>query len=336
VQIGFIGKRLSGKTTLFDAISSDSGQGSVQGGLINVSNVKVKDKNIYELSKIFNPKKTTYAEVNVLDYLREKDASNNTLGSNALIAKYRELDALGIVVGIINNISEIKKEVSEVFSELYLQDIVVLESKIERMKKTKHDEKELKLYEGIVKKLESNENLNINMFSKEELKILSSYGLFSLKPVIFILNVSENLISKENEIKLDKPFTLISAEIEKEITSLPMEERKSFMEEMGIKESAKDKFIAKLYETMNLISFYTVGEDEVRAWPIKKDSTALEAAGKIHSDIERGFIRAATINFTEFMKYKNENKAKEDGVVRNEGKEYVVKHGDIIHFKFNV
>lgn len=336
MKIGFIGKRLSGKTSLFDAISSDSGKGSVQGGLINVSNVKVKDENINELSKIFNPKKTTYAEVNVLDYVREKDASNNVLGSNALVAKYRELDAIGAVVGVINDLTEINSGIGEILSELYLQDIVVLESKIERMKKTKHDEKELKLYEGIVKKLESNENLSSDMFSKEDLKILSSYGLFSLKPIIFILNVSESLISKEKEVKLEKPFTVISAEIEKEIASLPMEERTSFMEEMGIKKSAKDKLISKLYETMNLISFYTVGEDEVRAWPIIKNSSALQAAGKIHSDIERGFIRAATINFTEFMKYKDENKAKEDGAVRSEGKEYVVKHGDIIHFKFNV
>ena len=129
---------------------------------------------------------------------------------------------------------------------------------------------------------------------------------------------------------------LLSAEIEKELSLLSGKEREEFLKEYGLSEALSERFVRSVYETMDLISFYTVGEDEVRAWSIPKGSSALYAAGKIHSDIERGFIRASTMSYDDFMEHGDENKAKAAGVVRSEGKEYIVKHGDIIHFKFNV
>jgi GTP-binding protein YchF len=321
---------MSGKTTLFELISGVS-----QSSLINIASVKVKDENIDNLSNIFKPKKTTYAEFNVFDYNIAQDASNSLLGSANLVSKYRELDAIAIILGVINNKEEVLPYLNEIISEMAILDTIVLEAKIERMKKTKFDKIELELYESIISKLENNETIKIDSFTKEELKMLSSFGLLCLKPKIVVINVAEDLTSEKFDIK-DFLYVVISASIEKEISTLSEEDKKSFLKDFGFYESAKDRFINKLYESMNLISFYTVGEDEVRAWAIKEGLTAVSAAGKIHSDIERGFIRAETISYSDFIKHGSEQKAKSAGVARSEGKDYIVKHGDIIHFKFNV
>ena len=195
------------------------------------------------------------------------------------------------------------------------------------------------LYEELLAKLEANQVIDRASISKDHNRLLSAFQLFALKPLMLAINVTEDVLSsgKAKEIETEKlPYMVLSAEIEKELSSLSGSERDEFLKGYGLLEPLSERFIRLVYETMDFISFYTVGEDEVRAWSITKGSNALCAAGKIHSDIERGFIRASTVHYDEFLKYGDENKAKLAGVVRSEGKEYIVKHGDIIHFKFNV
>ncbi len=338
MKVGFIGKRSSGKTTLFEAVSAlDLTQHAAS--LVNIAKVKVKDPSIDKLSEIFKPKKTTYAEVDVIDYNRSMDASDSMLGSAGLVSKYRELDALVIVFGVLDDISTIKNELTEIRSELNLLDAVILDAKIERMKKGAHDKHELSVYEDILAKIESNTVIDRKSIDKDQNRWLSAFQLFALKPIMIAVNVTEDILSsgKAKGLSLEGvPHMVLSAEIEKELSSMSGQERDAFLKEYGLDEPLSERFIRLVYETMDLISFYTVGEDEVRAWTINKGSTALVAAGKIHSDIERGFIRASTVHYDEFMKYGDEHKAKAAGVVRSEGKEYIVQHGDIIHFKFNV
>ncbi len=338
MKVGLIGKRSSGKTTLFEAVS---GVNTAQhaGGLVNIAKVRVKDPSIDKLTEIFKPKKTTYAEFDMIDYNRAMDAGDAMLGSPGLISKCRELDALVLVSGVVEDVSSIKNDVNDIRVELNLLDAVILDAKIQRMKKGAYDKQEMALYEGLLAKLEANEVIDRNSITKDQNRWLSAFQLFALKPVMLAVNVTEELLSSGNIKELSLPgvpHMVLSAEIEKELSALSGKERDEFLKEYGLLEPLSERFIRLVYETMDLISFYTVGEDEVRAWSITKGSSALCAAGKIHSDIERGFIRASTIHYDEFLKYGDENKAKAAGVVRSEGKEYIVQHGDIIHFKFNV
>jgi ribosome-binding ATPase len=339
MKVGFIGKRSSGKTSLFEAVSGLD-TSNIQQGLVTISNIKVKDPNIDELNLIFNPKKKTYAEFDLVDYNRSHDASDAVLGSPSLISKYRELDAIALVIGVIEDKAFISSELEDLLNELNLCDVMILDAKIQRMKKGAYDKNELALYEEILNKLENNQTIERKSFTKEQLKLLSAFQLFCLKPMMLTINVSEELLSlglNASDIGFDRfKNIIISAELEKELNSLDDSAKADFLKDLGLSEGVSERFVAMLYDTVDLISFYTVGEDEVRAWSIVKGSTALVAAGKIHSDIERGFIRASTMSYEDFMKHKDEKKAQAAGVVRSEGKEYVVQAGDIIHFKFNV
>lgn len=333
MKIGIIGKRFSGKTTLFEAISEIKVH--KEASIFNLASVKVKDKNIDELSFIYKPLKTTYAEFEIIDYNRNLDTSDAVLGSPNLISRYRELDSLIINLGVIEDFEFVKGELDDIINELFISDISMLETKIQRLKKGKFEKTEMDLYENLLALFESSKKPDINDLSKEQLKLLSTFQFFALKPWIISINVSEDLLNSNFDSKILYPYILISAEIEKEISFMSdQKEVIEFMKDFNIKESLRDRFILKLYETLNLISFYTVGSDEVRAWSIVNGSSAHKAAGKIHSDIERGFIKAETISYNDFIKYRDEGKAM--GVLRSEGKEYIVKAGDIINFKFNV
>ncbi len=339
MKVGLVGKRSSGKTTLFEALCGPKAPSGATSGLINVSKVRVKDERIDTLSGIFNPKKTTYADFDLIDYNRAHDASDAVLGSPALMAKYRDLDALVLVAGVISDKQKVSSELEDIVLELNLSDMIILEAKIQRMKKGPYDKQELALYERILAKLESNQQQSYKDFTKEELKHLSSFQLFCVKPIIVALNVTEDLLPSSSDIKINRAgvsFLALSAEIEKELNSLGEAEKQEFLKDLNLSGGISDRFITTLYGCLDLISFYTVGEDEVRAWSITRGDTALAAAGKIHSDIERGFIKASVISFDDFMKYGDEKKAHAAGAVKDEGKGYIVRSGDIIHFKFNV
>jgi len=339
MKVGLIGKRLSGKTTLFEALCGANPHIHAASALLNISKVRVKDQNIDTLSGIFKPEKTTYAEFDLLDYNRAHDASDAMLGSPALMAKYREIDALVLVVGVIDDKTKSSSELEDIMVELNLSDMMILDAKVQRMKKGAHDKQELALYEKLMTRLESNQPISYKDFSKDEMRLLSCFQLFCVKPVIAAINVTEDILNDSSDIQISRKgvsFLALSAEIEKELNSLSDDEKKDFLKDFNLSEGIADRFIKKLYECLDLISFYTVGEDEVRAWSMTRGESALHAAGKIHSDIERGFIKAAVVSFEDFMKYGDEKKAHAAGAVRTEGKEYIVLPGDIIHFKFNV
>lgn len=332
MKLGIIGKRFSGKTTLFEAISEIKIHKDAS--IFTISSVKVKDKNIDELSIIYKPLKTTYAEFDILDYNRNLDTSDAVLGSPNLISRYRELDALLINIGVIEDFVFVKGELDDILNELFISDISMLEAKIQRLKKAKFEKLEMDLYESLLCSFENSIKPDINNFTKEQQRLLSTFQFFALKPWIISINVSEDILNRDFKL-LNYPSIIISAEIEKEISFMDdKNEVIEFMKDFNIKESIKDRLVLKLYETLNLISFYTVGSDEVRAWSIVNGSSAHKAAGKIHSDIERGFIKAETMSYDDFIKFRDD--AKSMGLLRSEGKEYIVKTGDIINFKFNV
>jgi len=330
MKIGIIGKRLSGKTSIFESISSAID--FKENALVNLAVVKVPDANIDKLSQIYKPLKTTNAQFDIIDYKRSLDISDAILGSSNLIAKYRELDALLINIGVIDDFSFVDDELNDIVNELFLLDQMILESKILKIKKAKHDKKDIIFYEALLKNFE--DKVKPINFTEQELKMLSTFGFFALKPWIFSINIDENLINKQY-INNNYPCILLSAKVELEIANIKDEEdKKSFMKDYNINESLKLRFIQKLYETLNLISFYTVGSDEVKAWSIYNQTSAKVAAGKIHSDLERGFIKAEVMAYNDFIDYRDSIKSK--GLLRSEGKDYIVKAGDIINFKFNV
>ncbi|MCX6112820.1 MAG: DUF933 domain-containing protein, partial [Proteobacteria bacterium] len=279
MKVGFIGKRGSGKTTLYEAVSGLDMLNQPSGGLVNIAKVRVKDPKIDKLSEIFKPKKTTYADFDLVDYNRAHDASDAPLGSPNLIARYRELDAIVIVLGVIDDPAFIASELDDICVEMNLSDVMILEAKIQRMKKGAYDKQEMALYENILAKLETNGSLGRRSFTKDEMRYLSAYQLFALKPIMIAINVTEGLLSTSiSSIDLGKnklPCILISAEIEKELNSLGDDEKKEFLKDLNLSEGISDRFISMLYDTLDLISFYTVGEDEVRAWSITRGDTAL-------------------------------------------------------------
>ena len=334
MKVGLIGDRLTGKTTIFEAVSQQDT--SVKAEPVYIKNIKVYDPKLETLSKMYNPTKTTYAELTLLDYNRSLDKGTELLGSPQLVSKYRELDSIVLVVGIIDSQDKVKKSIQSVIEELYLADTILIEAKVNRLKKGKFDKQELALYERLLQKLEALEPINEDEFNSTELKLLSSFQLLTLKNITVAINVTDNLVNENFNLDIPYKYMVLSAELEKEIAGLEGEDKKVFLREYNLDSPALDRLINMIYESMDLISFYTVGKDEVRAWTIKRNSDAVVAAGKIHSDIARGFIKASTVSYDDLLKAGSEDNAKKQGLLRDEGKEYIVQAGDIIHFKFNV
>jgi len=228
-------------------------------------------------------------------------------------------------------------------SELVLADLAIVEKRLERLRKEKGKETETELLDRCGTALEAETPLRRIALSAADERALSGFGLLSRLPVLVLVNVGEAEaaapLSDAIRARLDAeavPGLALSAQIEMEIGSLDAADRDAFLADLGLEESARDRFVQAAYALLDLISFLTTGEDEVRAWPIRRGTSALKAAGKIHSDIERGFIRAEVVAYDDFVRYGSDAKCREAGKLRLEGKEYVVLDGDIIHFRFNV
>ncbi|HEX9445110.1 MAG TPA: DUF933 domain-containing protein [Candidatus Binatia bacterium] len=343
MKVGLIGHQGSGKTTIFNALTglgAETGQGEKMETRLGVT--KVPDARVDRLAEIFKPKKTTYAEIRFTDFPAQQ-GKEKLQANAALLAQMRDVDAMALVLGDFDGASEPMKELKDLLAEMLLADLVVVENRLAKLKKEKGKEREGEMLARCLKTLESEESLRSMSFTPDEETLLVGFGFLSRKSVIALFNVAEERAGKElpdayrTELEALKiPGLALSAKVEMEVAQLEEKDRQAFLAELGIQEPARDRFIRASYQLLDLVSFFTSGEDEVKAWTIGQGTTARKAAGKIHSDIERGFIRAEVVAYDDFVRYGSDAKCREAGKLRLEGKDYAVQDGDIIHFRFNV
>lgn len=343
MKVGLIGHRGAGKTTIFNMLTGLQAQVGGFGGKeeVHLGVIKVPDPRIDKLSAIFKPKKTTYAEIRFTDFppsQGEEDLKSN----NALVAQMREVDAITLVLRDFEEGTPLK-ELNALLTEMILADLTVVENRRGRLKKEKARPQEEALLERCVAALENEKSLRNLEFTADEENLASGFGFLSRKPLLVIFNTSEEKAGAalapayEEELKRRGLQGLaLAGKVEMEIAQLDESDRAAFLREIGIEEPARERFIRASYALLDLISFFTSGEDEVRAWTIAQGTVAKKAAGRIHSDIERGFIRAEVVAYDDFIVHGSDAKCKEAGKLRLEGKDYLVKDGDIIHFRFAV
>ncbi len=347
MKAGLVGYAQTGKTTLFNALTGQSAQTGAAGrsAKANLGVIKVPDERVEKLSAIFKPRKTIFAEVMFVDVPgpRTKGGGLDSPTMQAL----RECDALAVVLrgfeGPDGSAPSPVRELADFVAELIINDQIVVERRLERLKKERGHEREQAVLDKCLECLGSEKPLRMLSLSPEEEREVVSYAFLSRRPLLAVLNTAEADAGKGVPDDLRDAAKRHGVEvvdacaaIEAEIATLPREEQDEFLAGMGIKEPAAARFIRGAYALLDYISFFTVGEDEVRAWTVYRGDKAPRAAGRVHSDIERGFIRAEVMTYDEFMVVRNEAKMKELGKLRVEGKEYVVQDGDILHFRFNV
>ena len=356
MKIGLIGLANSGKTTVFNALTRLEAQVTAHKNIRaepNVAIVEVADNRIARLSEMYQPNKTIYATVEFIDVegLREGSAVNG-LFSGAALGLMKTADALALVVRNFSwepdqppkPISDIKK----IIDELLISDLIIAESRIERIehayrrgKKTAALQLEERALRKIVDHVNENKPIAELEFDREQEKIVRGFQFFTDKPMMIILNSDESEFGLHNqlldEIAVKHRVVEFAGKFEMELARLnDPEEEKLFMADMGISQSARDRLTRLAYELVGYVSFFTMGSDEVRAWNIRKGDTALNAAGTIHTDLSRGFIRAECFTYDDLVTYGSEKIVREKGRFRLEGKNYIVRDGDILNFRFNV
>jgi GTP-binding protein YchF len=350
MKVGIAGFPRSGKTTIFNALAGQHADvgGFTEPGKVHLGTIKVPDARIDRLTEIFTPRKTTYAEMIFVDFPAASESAGGSALDTATLTQMRETDALvqvvrGFADAVTGEPANPVRDLENFKSELLLGDLVLIEKRLERLKKEKGKEQEQALLERCKAELDAERPLRRFDLTTEETSAIAGFGFLSRRPLMVLLNVSEDDVHAslpapvaewlKNE---DVEGLLLSGKIEMEIAALDADDRPAFLEDLGLKETARDRFVRAAYQLLDQISFLTSGEDEVRAWTIRRGTPAVKAAGKIHSDIERGFIRAEVVHYDDFVQYGSDAKCREHGKLRLEGKEYVVKDGDIIHFRFNV
>ena len=346
MKIGLVGFAGSGKTTVFNTMTGlDVPVGF--GGDVRLGVVRVPDVRIGKLSEIFSPKKTTYAEISFCDVPGEHGAERRGLSPLAL-QQIRDQEALCLVLRDFENPAlegdpDPVADLEAFHVECILADLEIVERRLERGKKEGADVQELTAFETMKTTLE--QELPIWTLAGDELNrdYVKGYGLLTDRPLLVAVNRSEGRacepLPRELTARLDEiraAGLVLSASVEAEIASLDAEDQAAFMEDLGLTESALARFIRTAYGLLDLISFFTVGNDEVRAWTIQRGTNARSAAGRIHSDLERGFIRAEVMPYEVFMEYGSELAVKDAGRLQIEGKDYTVSDGDIQSIRFNV
>jgi GTP-binding protein YchF len=333
MKTGIFGLSGSGKTEILLALAGPEALN------LNRVMVKVPEPRLIPLAEIFKPKKITYSEI---EYQEIKGGGARSLGSKVL-NDIRACDCLLAVIDCFSGANDPALQEENIEGDLIISDLAVIEKRLTRIASDKKKDKNLvnpKEEELLIKAKELLEK-EVPLRTDEEIKAaqeLKGFQFLSAKPILYVYNVDETQMGEFETKKLDQKVKIeICAKLERELREIEdLEEREEFLKAMGIKESALDRVIHATYKLLGLITFLTAGEKEVRAWTIKKGSTAQEAAGAIHSDIQKGFIRAEVLSWEDFEKVRDFKKAKELGLLRLEGKEYIVKDGDIITFRFNV
>jgi hypothetical protein len=352
MELGLVGLARAGKTTLFSALTGQSLEASSGRGA-HTAVIKVPDPRIDHLSQMFSPRKTTFAEVTFVDAGGgdRQETGERVPFPEALANALRNVDALVHVVRAFDDPSVPPSpgsttpagDVENIEQELVLRDLSLVERRLERLRKEKgkpENALEQAQLEQALAHLDTARPLRELGWNEEQRARMRGFQFLSLKPALVVLNIGEADLGGADRgpmAGLESYRVLqLCARVEREISELDASEQAEFLQQMGLERPARDVFIRSAYGLLELISFFTVGEDEVRAWPVQAGSSAWVAAGKIHSDIQRGFIRAEAIHYDDFVRLGSLAAAKTQGQLRLEGKEYRVRDGDILNFRFSV
>ena len=354
MKIGIVGLPNVGKSTMFNSITNAGAECANYPFCTiepNVGVVPVPDERLDVLTKMYNPQKTTHAVIEFVDIAGlVKGASRGEGLGNKFLSHIREVDSIVEVVRCFENPNVIHVDGS-INPELIFADIETIDKRLDRARKQlKADKKaqlEIDVLEKIKAVLESGKSARTVELNDEEKELIKDVYLLTSKPILYIANVSEEQLATSdndryvNEVreyaKTENAAVIpLCVKIEEELSSLDSEDKKEMLEAIGLEESGLDKVIKASYDLLGLMSFLTAGEPEVRAWTIKKGTKAPEAAGKIHSDIQRGFIKAEVVSYDDLVREGSMNAVKEKGLLRMEGKEYIMQDGDIVLFRFNV
>jgi GTP-binding protein YchF len=356
MRLGIIGLPQSGKTTVFNALTRSDQPPTMAGGRIEIHTavVDVPDERVDRLSNLFHPEKTIYAKVTYADIAGLEGSSSKAGISGALLNQLTQMDGFVHVVrcfessnvphpaGSVNP----QRDIAAMDGELLINDLIAVERKLERLAEERKKgggrdraviERELALFEKLNLALGQEQPLRDVDLSQEEDKILSGFGFLTRKPILVLLNLSDGQAAPDLEYPHGRSAVAgLQGKLEMELAQLPPEDAEVFKEEYGIQELGLQRVIRYSYDLLGLQSFFTVGEDEVRAWTVRRAATAHEAAGAIHTDLQKGFIRAEVVAYQDLITLGGLPEARSKGKLRLEGKEYLVQDGDIVHIRFNL
>jgi len=356
MRLGIIGLPQSGKTTIFNALTRGNQPTTMSGGRFEVHTavVDVPDERVDHLSTLYRPEKTVYAKVTYADIAGLEGSASQASLSGALLNQLNQMDGFLLVVRCFEEASvphpagsiDHRRDIASMEAELVINDLIAIERKLERLADERRKgggrdkaviEREVELFERLNESLLKEVPLRDLEYSAEDEKILSGYGLLTRKPMLILLNLSEGQDPLAESYPHRRTQVLaLQGKLEMELAQLLPEEAQDFMWEYGIEELGLSKVIRVSYDLLGLQSFITVGENEVHAWTIRRGTTAYEAAGVVHTDLQKGFIRAEVIPWDELLALGSLGEARARGRLRLDGKDYVLKDGEVMHVRFNV